>query len=143
MSLLSSNSNASARQMFRFLTALLISVLLSSHGTMGVAAPHADGSVHMSAHMHVAHDSDAADIQAVDDNHEADVSSETETSSEDDGADSPVEPSAAHAHAAADQIPALGMMLPDFPFGDTHHAGLVVPRLPSAPQSPLLEPPSA
>lgn len=139
MSLSLSNSTASARRMLRFFIALLIGVLLSSHGTMGVAAPHADRSVH----MHIAHDSHAPDVEAGDSDHEADTSNTNETSSEDDSTGSPAEPSAAHAHAAADQIPAADMMLPDYLFGDVQHSGLVVTRLPSAPQSPLLEPPLA
>lgn len=133
MSLLSRRCNASATQMLRFLTALLIAVLLSSHGTMGIAAPHADRSVH----LHVMHDSHDIEENASDTEHRTEVSEVTSD------AGGPTEPDAAHAHPPADQIPPAGMIVASRLFGDMSHAGLVVTPLRSADQSPLLEPPSA
>lgn len=46
MSLLSRRENVSASPMLRLLTALLICVLVFSHGTMGIAAPHGNASGH-------------------------------------------------------------------------------------------------
>ncbi len=133
MSLLSRRCNASATQMLRSLTALLIAVLLSSHGTMGMAAPHADRSVH----THVMHDSHDVEKQTSDADHG------TEVSDVDSNTGGSTESDAAHAHPAADQIPPAGMILASCLFGDMSHAGLVVTPLRSADQSPLLEPPSA
>jgi len=144
MSLLSRRSTVSAYPMLRLLTALLICVLTFSHGTMGSAAPHGDaaGHAHAGEHSHDVlpdadhgdHHSETVDRETVD--LEADASGRGSQPDDSKTAD------VAHAHAAAGQIPA-GAIVPNPPQGGVQPTRPVVTPLASAPQAPLLEPPSA
>lgn len=139
MSLLSRRENVSASPMLRLLTALLICVLVFSHGTMGIAAPHgsASGHSHVGEHSH--------DVQPVaeDGDHHADVVDiDADTTDSRSQSDDSKAAEVAHAHAAADRVAATAT-LPNQPLGGVRPTGLVVTPLASAPQAPLLEPPSA
>jgi hypothetical protein len=129
------------------LRTLLIMILVSSHGTMGMAAPHHDGA----DHVHVGQHSHDAEPQAGHDDHHgvADVASDEATADADDdaigGTDDAAKDAgsnAAHAHASADQVPSA-FAIPERLPGSSQLATLLVTRLVSTGQSPLLEPPSA
>ncbi len=144
MSLLSRRSTGSTCQMLRLLTALLICVLVFSHGTMGSAAPHGDaaGHSHVGEHSHDVlpdagdgdHHSEKVDLETVD--LEADATGSGSQPDDSKTAD------VAHGHTVAGQVPA-DATLPNPPPGGVQPTGLVVTALASAPQAPLLEPPSA
>lgn len=144
MSLLSRRSTVNACQMLRMLTALLICVLIFSHGTMGSAAPHGDtaGHSHVGDHSHDVlpdaddedHHSETVDLET------ADLAADpTDDGSRPDGSKTA---DLAHGHTVAGQIPAEAT-LPNPPPCSVQPTGLAVTALASAPQAPLLKPPSA
>lgn len=147
MSLFSGLGFVSSRKMYRMLCAVLIAILLSSHGTMGVAAPHHNGA----NHTHVGQHSHDVVSQAVDDDHHdvgddaASMAMADPEASANVGADDAVTDAGAstgHAHASADRVPA-SFAIPERLPGSSQLETLLVKRLASAGHSPLLEPPSA
>ena len=147
MSLFSGIGFVSSRKMYRMLCAVLIVILLSSHGTMGVAAPHHDGE----SHSHVGQHSHDVGSQAADDDHHdagddaastAMADSEASANSGADDAVTDAGASTGHAHASADRVPASFAIPERLPSGSQLET-LLVTRLASAGHSPLLEPPSA
>lgn len=139
MSFLSRRSAVSTSQMFRLLSALLICVLMFSHGTMGNAVPHGNAV----GHSHIGEHSQNIQSGAEDSDHHSDAV-DIDFKTTDGGSQSEESKAAevAHAHAAADRVPASAP-LPDHPVGGVQPPGLLVIPLASAPQAPLLEPPSA
>lgn len=139
MSLLSRRENVSAFSMLRLLTALLVCVLVFSHGTMGIAAPHGD----VAGHSHVGEHPHDAQLEADDGDHHSDlVDIDADTADSRSQSNDSKSAEVAHAHATADQVPETAA-LPGQPLGGMRPTGLVVSPLASAPQAPLLEPPSA
>ena len=116
--------------MLRFFAMMMVFVMLLSHGTASIAAPH--GAESMIGHTHHAEDADA-DEDAVD-RHDADQSGATGKGSEKD---------IAHSHASADQA-RNGVFLPTrLKIRDVldppAHDSLLTPIQ----SAPLLEPPTA
>lgn len=116
--------------MMRLFALVMICVLTMSHGTMGMAAPHAAKVVHSPGHSYQ-HDGVAS----------ADGAAEPADGDTDESP--PVDQDIAHVHSAGDMLPALG----DIPA--QHFACLVHMGPPSSgplgstDPAPLLEPPSA
>ena len=129
--------------MLRMLRTLLIVILVSSHGTMGIAAPHHDGA----GHVHVGQHSLEADHDdhyglADEASEEASADADNGTIGDTDDAAKDAGSNAAHAHPSADQVPSA-FAFPERLRGSGQLAAFLVTRLVSAGQSPLLEPPSA
>lgn len=147
MSLFSCTAFVSSRSMLRLLRTLLILILVSSHGTMGIAAPHHDGAghVHVGQHSHEAEpEADHDDHHGLADEAPAEATADTDSNAIGDTDDVAKDagPNAAHAHPSADQVPSA-FAFPERLRGSGQLATLLVTRLVSAGQSPLLEPPSA
>ena len=138
MSLFLNKGNVSACPMQRLLSALLVLLLLSSHGAMSLAAPHADGAEHGWSHEH-AHDAEsdasnghfpAAEQPGTTASDLGDTDENTDTSS------------AAHVHAVSDQAPQPYVLPGPFPASAQLIASPVA-GLESRSPLLLLEPPSA
>ena len=120
--------DASGTAMPRFFAVMMICVMLLSHGTASIAAPHGAGSTIEHTH-HAEHA--VADVV---DRHDADESGAADKGSEKD---------IAHSHASADQA-RNGVLLPtrlkirDVLDSPTHHSPLTPIQ-----SAPLLEPPTA
>lgn len=139
MSLFLADGLVSARMMLRLLCALLIMILVFSHGTMGMAAPHHDGA----AHMHIGQSAHDAGSHTDDDNHhDVDDDAADGTTTGDVDPASEQAPGPAHAHALGDQAPSA-FAFPERLPGSIQLAAMRVNRLVSAALRPLLEPPSA
>ncbi len=138
MSLFPNKGDVSACPMRRLLSALLALLLLSSHGAMGVAAPHADGAEHGWSHEH-AHDVEA---DALNDHSAAAEQVDTTPSDLGDTDENTDTSSAAHVHAVADQAPQPYVLPGPFPANVTLSA-LPVAGLESRSPVMLLEPPAA
>ena len=116
--------------MLRFFAMMMVCVMLLSHGTASIAAPH--GAASTIGHTHHAEDADA-DADAVD-RHDADKSGTAGEGSEMD---------IAHSHASADQARICGLLPARLKIRDdldppTHHSPLTPIQ-----SAPLLEPPTA
>lgn len=127
--------------MGRILSALLIAVLMLSHGPMSAAVPHLDGSTHEHSHVvdtdhHDDHDADHADS----DSQIAKVDTATNAS---DDLGKATHGFGYHTHVASDGVPSSGVTFASrriakdrlWPADDT--------RLRSTALEPLPEPPSA
>ena len=116
--------------MLRFFAMMMVCVMLLSHGTASIAAPH--GAESTICHTHHAGDADA-DADAVD-RHNADQSGSAGEGGETD---------IAHCHAWADQARNGGLLPARLKIRDvldppTHHSALTPIQ-----SAPLLEPPTA
>ena len=116
--------------MLRFFAMMMVCVMLLSHGTASIAAPH--GAESTIGHTHHAGDADA-DADAVD-RHNADQSGSAGEGGETD---------IAHCHAWADQARNGGLLPARLKIRDvldppTHHSALTPIQ-----SAPLLEPPTA
>ena len=116
--------------MLRFFAMMMVCVMLLSHGTASIAAPH--GAESTIGHAHHAGDADA-DADAVD-RHNADQSGAAGEGGETD---------IAHCHAWADQARNGGLLPARLKIRDvldppTHHSALTPIQ-----SAPLLEPPTA
>ena len=116
--------------MLRFFAMMMVCVMLLSHGTASVAAPH--GAESTIGHTHHAEDADAG-AEAVD-RHDADQSGAVGEGGETD---------IAHCHAWADQARNGGLLPARLKIRDvldppTHHSALTPIQ-----SAPLLEPPTA
>ena len=114
--------------MLRFFAMMMVCVMLLSHGTAGVAAPH--GAEPTIDHTHHAEDADADAV----DRHNADKSGAAGEGSEKD---------IAHCHASADQVRNGGLLPTRLKIRDVldppAHGSLLTPIQ----SAPLLEPPTA
>ena len=118
--------------MLRFFAMMMVCVMLLSHGTASVAAPH--GVASTIGHIHHGEDADAdADSGAVD-RHDADKSGAAGEGSEMD---------IAHGHSSADQVRNGGLLPARLKIRDVldppAHDSLLTPIQ----SAPLLEPPTA
>ena len=114
--------------MLRLFAMMMMCVMLLSHGTAGVAAPH--GAEPTIGHTHHAEDADADAV----DPHDADKSGTAGEGSEKD---------IAHGHASADQVRNGGLLTARLKIRDvldppTHDSALTPIQ-----SAPLLEPPTA
>jgi len=118
--------------MLRFFALMMMCVMLLSHGTASVAAPHGADSAIGHIHHDDAEASDAAD------RHDADPSS---TLGE--GSDQDIDQDVAHGHPAADQAHKGGLLPPRLAMRDIlDPPGNDSPLTPIQ-SAPLLEPPTA
>lgn len=129
-------ANASGGAMLRALALLMICVLMLSHGTMSLAAPHGPDSAIGHTHDH------AVETASADDHHEGQP--DTELGDEvGDTDESTMDADVAHVHPAADEVRLTDPFGPRLASRDVRDPP--VPDDPLAPvkSAPLLEPPLA
>ncbi len=114
----------------RFFALMMMCVMLLSHGTASVAAPHGSGSG--IGHIHHAEAGDAAD------RHDADQSG---TASE--GSDQDIDQDIAHGHPSADEAHKGGLLPTRLEMRDVRDPPTHDSPLTPIQSAPLLEPPTA
>lgn len=133
--------DATGRYMGRILSALLILVLALSHGPMGAAVPHLDGSTHehvraVDADHHDHHNDDPAAVDA--------QSAQTDAAPDrSNDLDKATQGSGYHTHVAADGVPGSSISLLASASDKVRRQPLDDARLRSTTLEPLPEPPSA